>query len=215
MIKPEIHLTDNHILLLTEAVRPYLTSSRYRHTMAVVEEVEALGRYFIPNKINKLKAAALLHDITKKDDEKKQLHYFEEFGIILRGSEKYSVKTFHAKTAAEVAKRDFAEYVDEEIVSAIRLHTTGKYGMSVFDAIVYLADYIEKTRSFADCISLRNYFYERIENTEDKYAVLVDTMIYSFDLTIDNLIKESSIIDEDTVGARNYYLTEKIRINIR
>lgn len=215
MIKSEIHLTDNHISSLSEAVRPYLTTSRYKHTLAVVEEVESLGRYFMPDKINKLKVAAFLHDITKKDDEKKQLQYFEEFGIILRGSDKYSTKTFHAKSAAEVAKRDFADYVDEEIVSAIRLHTTGKCGMSVFDAIVYLADYIEKTRSFADCVALRNYFYDRIDASSDKYEVLVDTMIYSFDLTIENLVKESSIIDEDTVGARNYYLTEKIRMNIR
>ena len=204
MIKPEIQLTDSDIQSLSEAVRPYLTPNRYKHTLSVAEEVETLGRFFMPHKIQKLKAAALLHDITKKDDEKKQLQYFEEFGIILRGSEKYSAKTFHARTAAEVAKRDFSNYVDEEIISAIRLHTTGKYGMSVFEAIVYLADYIEKTRSFADCISLRNYFYDRIQTTEDRYALLVDTMIYSFDLTIDNLLKESSVIDEDTVGARNY-----------
>jgi nicotinate-nucleotide adenylyltransferase len=215
MNNSEFNLTEKDISDLEERVRAYLTPKRYLHTLSVADEVTSLGAYFMPEKVQKLRAAALLHDITKKDDEKKQLQYFEEFGIILRGSEKYSTKTFHAKTAAEVARRDFSEYVDDEIISAIRLHTTGKYGMTVFDAIVYLADYIEKTREFSDCIRLRKYFYERIDSAADKYGVLVDTMIYSFDLTIDNLLKESSIIDEDTVGARNYYLTEKIRINIR
>ena len=215
MIESEIYLTENDILSLTEAVRPYFTPDRYMHTLAVAEEVESLGRYFMPDKILKLKAAALLHDITKKDDEKKQLQYLEEFGIILNGSEKYSPKTFHAKTAAEVAKRDFAAFVDEQIVSAIRFHTTGKYAMSVFDAIVYLADYIEKTRTFSDCIRLRNYFYDRVDTTDDRYSLFVDTMIFSFDLTIENLLKESSIIDEDTVGARNYYITEKYRLSSR
>lgn len=215
MVDSKLDLTEKEITELTERVRGYLTTKRFLHTLAVVDEVTVLGGYFMPEKIQKLKAAALLHDITKKDDEKKQLQYCEEFGIILRGSEKYSTKTFHAKTAAEVARRDFAEYVDEEIISAIRLHTTGKYGMTLFDAIVYLADYIEKTRNFSDCITLRKFFYDRIDLEPDKYGVLIDTMIYSFDLTIDNLLKESSIIDEDTVGARNYYLTEKIRMNIR
>jgi len=215
MINSEFSISEKDISNLTDRVKKYLTPKRFLHTLAVADEAAVLGAYFIPEKVQKLRVAALLHDITKKDDEKKQLQYFEEFGIILKGSEKYSTKTFHAKTAAEVAKRDFSEFVDEEIITAIRLHTTGKYGMSVFDAIVYLADYIEKTRQFPDCIRLRKYFYDRINSVSDKYGVLVDTMVYSFDLTIDNLLKENSIIDEDTVGARNYYLTEKIRMNIR
>ena len=212
MDNKEFRITDADIIKLEEDIRPYLTGKRYLHTLAVAEEAVQIGRYFLPEKIQKLRVAALLHDITKKDDEKKQLQYFEEFGIILRGSEKYSEKTFHARTAACVAKRDFSYITDDEIISAIGLHTTGKYDMTVFDAIVYLADYIEKTREFPDCVKLRKYFYDRILSEDDKYAVLVDTMIYSFDLTISNLMKESSVIDEDTIGARNFYVTEKIKM---
>ncbi len=210
----ELVLTEDDIEKLKEAVKPYLTEKRYMHTLAVAEEVESLGKYFMPDKILKLKAAALLHDITKKDGEKKQLQYCEEFGIILGNSEKYSVKTVHAKTAAALAERVFHEYADSEIISGVRNHTTGCYGMPVFDAIVYLADYIEKTRDFPDCIALRNYFYSRINSATDKYRVLVDTMIYSFDLTINNLLEYSSMINEDTVGARNYYIAERQRINM-
>ncbi len=210
----ELLLTEDDIAKLKEAVKPYLTEKRYLHTLAVAEEVESIGKYFMPDKILKLKAAALLHDITKKDGEKKQLQYCEEFGIILRNSEKYSVKTVHAKTAAALAERVFREYTDSEIISGVRNHTTGCYAMPVFDAIVYLADYIEKTRDFPDCIALRNYFYGRIDSEVDKYRVLVDTMIHSFDLTVNNLLKDSSMINEDTVGARNYYIAERLRIKM-
>lgn len=213
MNKKTLVLTDGDVACLAEMVKPYLTPKRYLHTLAVAEEAEFIGKYYLPDRIQKLKAAALLHDITKKADEKKQLQYCEEFGIILNNSELNSPKTFHARTAAELAKRDFADYTDDEIISGVRWHTTGRRGMTVFDAIIYLADYIEKTREFYDCVILRNYFYDRIDLGYDKYKILVDTMIYSFDLTIGNLIKESSIIDEDTVQARNYYLEEKIRIN--
>lgn len=209
MSKTELVLKDSDIEYLAEAVRPYLTEKRYLHTIAVAEEAEALGKIFLPEKILKLKAAALLHDITKNASEKKQLQYCEEFGIIIRDSDGDSTRILHAITAAEVAKRDFPNQTDDEIISGVRWHTTGKYGMSLFDMIIYLADYIEKTRAFSDCIALRNYFYDRISCEKDKYKVLVDTMIYSFDLTIKNLIAESSAINEDTIGARNYLLCKK------
>ncbi len=210
----ELVLTDADIAELKKAVKPYLTQKRYLHTLAVAEEAETLAGYFMPEKANKLRAAALLHDITKRADEKKQLQYCEEFGIIIGNSENYSIKTIHAVTGAELARRDFAKYTDDEILSGVRHHTTGTYGMTVFDAIIYLADYIEKTRDFSDCVELRNYFYGRIDNEPNKYAVLVDTMIYALDMTVGNLLKSASTINYDTVGARNFFLTEKARINM-
>lgn len=36
----------------------------------------------------------------------------------------------------------------EDVCDAIACHTTGKYGMTTLDKILYLADYIEETRDF-------------------------------------------------------------------
>lgn len=198
-----------NIEILRQAVRPYLKEKRYLHTLAVEKEAAALGRIFLPEKTEALRIAALLHDITKKEDTTKQLQYCAEFGIIVAEEEKVSPKIFHAKTAAAVAKRDFAEWVNEEILNGIRYHTTGRAGMTVFEAIVYLADYIEETRTFPDCIALRKFFYEKIaksENIEEKLTVLNDTMILSFDMTIRNLLEENAPIDSDTIAARNFYV---------
>ena len=87
-----------------------------------------------------LRAAALLHDITKKCDFEKQLQYCAEFDIIIGNYDKLSPKTFHSKTAAAIIPRDFPEFDDEEIISGVRWHTTGHDGMTDFEAIVYLAD---------------------------------------------------------------------------
>jgi len=204
-------LTDEEIAALSERVRPYLTGNRYEHTAAVAEEACRLGELFLPEKKNNLRAAAFLHDITKKADFEKQLQYCEEFGIITGSDDLLSPKVFHAVTGAALAERDFADIVDNEILSGIRWHTTGHDGMTVFEAVIYLADYIEPTRTFDDCIRVRHFFWDKIRDGKDKYKVLRDTMIYSFDLTIESLLREGALIDRDTIAARNCYLAQKLR----
>ena len=82
--------------------------------------------------------------------------------------------------------------------------------MTLFEALIYLADYIEPTRTFEDCIKLREYFYENIEKDNgDKFEVLRKTLILSFDMTIKNLIEENKQIDNDSIEVRNYFIRNK------
>lgn len=193
---------------LREKIKPYLTDKRYRHTLEVEKEISALGEIYLPKKIFELRTAALLHDITKKYTLEKQLKCCEKFGIIVSEQDVLSPKVFHAKTAAEIAEEDFGnEIVSGEVKSGIRWHTTGHYGMTVFETLVYLADYIEASRDFEDCIVLRRYFYSR-DKKADIHIHLRNTMIMSFDMTIKNLLGEKSIIDRDTVAARNYFIMQ-------
>ena len=208
-------MENERITTLRTAVKPYLTEKRYAHTLAVEKEAAALARLYLPEKEEALRIAALLHDITKKESTEKQLQMCAEFGIMVSEDDVLAPKTFHAKTAAALAERDFPSYANEEICRGIRYHTTGRADMTVFEAIVYLADYIEETRTFADCVTLRCYFYHRIETEppEKRDSILRDTMILSFDMTIRNLMEEGGLIDHDTIEARNGYvrarLTEK------
>lgn len=199
--------TLSDIEALREEVKPYLTGKRYLHTLAVEREAAHLGEIYLPEKVNSLRAAALLHDITKKCDFEKQLQYCAKFGIIVSDYDRLAPKTFHAKTAAALIGEAFPRFDDEEIVSAVRWHTTGHDEMTVFESIVYLADYIEDTRSFPDCVELRRFFYDSLAAGLEKNKVFVDTMIRSFDMTIKNLVEEGALLDCDTVGARNYFLS--------
>ena len=118
-----------------------------------------------------------------------------------------SPKLFHAKTAAELIKRDFPEFADDGIVEAVRYHTTGRRGMSHFEGLLYLADYIEETRKFEDCIELRRFFWDAVgEGRDTLETIYVRTMIRSFDMTVGSLISENMPIDKDTIDARNYFL---------
>ena len=176
------------------------------------EEAFKLGEIFIPDKCDKLALAGVLHDITKKLKTDEQLKLCDEYGIIV-DKDNIVPKLLHSRTGCEFARRRFgAEIVDDEIYYAILYHTTGKAGMSLFESLVYLADYIEKNRTFGDCKKLRRYFYKNLKKgKDDKFEVLRKTLILSFDMTIKNLIKEDQKIDKDTIEVRNYFLTNKFR----
>ena len=202
-----IKITEESLSELRERVRPYMNDKRFAHTLGVERECVALGSILLPEKVNDLRAAALLHDITKMLSLEKQLKLCALFDIIYGNSDILSPKLFHAKTASELIKRDFPEFADDEIVSAVRWHTTGRRGMTLFESILYLADYIEDTRTFPDCVELRSFFWDSYNaDRSDLKRIFMKTMIRSFDMTIAGLISDGAPIDKDTVDARNYFL---------
>lgn len=207
--KPK-NLSESDINRLRRAVKPYYTDSRYAHVLSVEEEVGRLGAIFLNDKINSLRAAALLHDITKKYDYQKQLQCCTDFGIILRNPT--SPEVLHAITGVVVAKQYFPEYTDNEILNGIRWHTTGRWGMTVFDSIIFLADYIEPLRTHERCISVRERLYETLNSSnaiKAKEKAFNHAILHSIDNTIAYLLSKKALIDADTVFARNYYLSEK------
>lgn len=210
-----INLGDNmryDFIFFENAIKALETEKRFNHTLGVQKEAYELGNIFLPNKAYKLQLSGLLHDITKDFSLEKQLKLCEKYNVSI---DKNNIvpKLLHAKTGCEYARELFGkEVIDDEIYSAIYYHTTGRNNMSLFEAIIYLADYIESGRTFEDCVLLRNYFYDNIKNAnsfDDKLEILRKTMVLSFDLTIKNLIEENKQIDMDTIEARNYFLTNK------
>jgi len=202
-------ITEETLAELRERIKPYLKDKRYLHTLEVEEEAARIGAVFLPDKIEKLRVSALLHDITKRASFEKQLQYCEEFGIIIGRAELDSPSTLHSLTAAALAEREFADVVDDEILAGIRSHTCGRDGMSVFESVIYLADFIEPSRPHEACINLRNYFWGSMPNADDRVVQTVHlcrTMVYSFELTMRHLMDEGAMIAPDTVLARNCFL---------
>lgn len=194
---------------LRAVVKNLLKENRFIHTLGVEKEAYKLGQIFIPDKCEKLAITGLLHDITKNFSLEQQLELCDKYQIKVDRNN-ISFKLLHAKTGAEFAREQFGEcLVDEEIYNGIYFHTTGREKMTLFEAIIYLADYIEENRTFEDCVFLREYFYKSLEkakNMKEKKEILRNTMILSFDLTIKNLISENKTIDFDTIKARNYFI---------
>ena len=206
MINEQEELT---LTSLRERVRPYMSERRLNHTYAVEREVAAICKVFAVDMEYTLRAAALLHDITKELPIEKQLQLCIASDIIYTKEELMTPKIFHSRTAPFVIKRDFAELATNEILGAVRWHTTGRAGMTLCEQILFLADFIEDTRTFESCVTLRRFFWDGIEKADsdsERAAHLKDTMIYAFDLTIKELCEEKKPIHADTVAARNSFI---------
>ncbi len=204
---------ESSLAELRGKIRLYMSGKRLLHTYAVEEEISSLAKIYCPDEEYPLRVAALLHDITKEKNLSEQLALCEKYGIGYTDEEKLSPKIFHAKTGEAVARADFPEYAELEAISSIGWHTTGRRGMTLFDELLYLADWIEATRTFPLCKELRAYFYDGLKiarTAEDKEKLLLETMIKALDMTIIGLIEDGQIVHSHTLEARNGLAAERI-----
>lgn len=198
--------TDEHLSSLREKISSLMSPKRFNHTAEVEKMAERIGRIYAPDKIDVLRAAGLLHDITKEFTTEKQLQICNEFGIITTKQDILTPKTFHAKTAAALIPTLYPEFADDEVISAVRWHTTGRANMGLLEKLVYLADYIDESRTFPDCVALREMFWIELPETmsyEERCIHLDRVLIRSFDMTLAALIGDGAPISEDTFSARN------------
>ena len=102
---------------------------RMAHTLGTEQAVARLAALYCPERENMLRAAALLHDVTKELSDTAQAEIFSTHGIVLRDDEAASPKVWHGMTAALVIPEKYPDFVDGELISAVRWHTTGRAGM--------------------------------------------------------------------------------------
>ena len=201
---------------LRERIKDYIGGKRLSHTYAVEEEAAALAELFGITGADRLRLqyAALLHDITKEKKGSEQAELYAKLGIEGAEIDILSPKIMHAKTAAALVKLDFPELADDILCSQIRWHTTGRAGMTLGEKLLYLADYIEQTRTFDDCVKLRRHFYTKInkaKNMQDRLSVLHEILIESFDMTICALLEDGEPVCTDTIEARNALIYSKMQ----
>ena len=206
-----MRFTDAQIDALRERVRASMSDFRFTHTAEVEKMAARIGELYAPVKIDILRVAALLHDITKEIDVDGQIAILESNGERTGSFERLSYKTLHARTAVYAIMRDYPELADEEVLRAVRYHTTGRADMSICEMIVYLADYIDESRKFDDCIKLRNYFWDvhpEEMNESEREEHLLRTLLLSFDMTLTSLINEGSPTSVESIEARNFIIAK-------
>jgi len=189
-----------------------LSEKRYRHTYEVEKMSEFLASLYDWDNMNKIRAAALLHDITKEYKTDAHLKICRERGIELHPEAHLAPKTLHAVTAAALIPELYPEFADEDIITAVRYHTTGRRDMTLIEKLVYLADYIDMTRDFEDCVKLRRFFLDKKPERmtrEERLHHLDDTLILSFNMTIKGILDEGGLVSLDTMDARNSLLAAK------
>ena len=141
---------------LEKVVISLLKPNRVAHVLGCRDTAVELAKHWGANEVDAARAG-ILHDITKAIDGPLQLTLCQAYGKILNNFSRKYPKTLHALTGSLVAERIFGE--NEEVVSAICHHTTGKADMTLLQKIIYVADYMEPCRDFPGVEELRNLAY--------------------------------------------------------
>ncbi len=167
---------------------------RYNHSLRVAEEALKLARIYKCD-LDKVKVAAILHDCGKVLDMEKLLNLDYLSDISQDNLNNIHLDLSHSLLGALLAERVY-NINDDEILDAIRYHTTGRENMTCIDKIIYLADYIEPARSF-----------EEVEDIRKLALVDLDkAVLKAMESTIKFLISKEKLIDIKTLEARNYLL---------
>ena len=206
-------ITEEMLDALRRQVSEGMSLRRFVHTAEVEKMTAYLGSIYEPDKIPLLRAAALLHDVTKEYPQETQIELCREYGVELEADAYFAPKTLHARTAAAIIPEKFPDFADAEIISCVRYHTTGRADMTLSEKLIYLADYIDMSRTFEDCVKLRNYFLgaepKKLSESE-RLEHLNNTLILSFDMTLRILAEEGTPISLDTLAARNQLIRERL-----
>jgi len=136
---------------------------RWRHVEGTVRMAEQLA---IANNVDREKAmiAAVLHDAAKGEkSEDLLIRIHRQFGSF--PVEKYPRKIWHAMAGVDYAREEIG-IEDADILNAILFHTTGRENMSTLEKIVFVSDYLEETRAYADA-TLRKMAYVDLNKTAE------------------------------------------------
>lgn len=189
-----------------------LSPKRLAHVLAVRAMAAKLAALYCPEDSLWLEAAALLHDITKELSTAEQVALCDRYGLPRTRGDLLTPKCFHAMTAAALIPDEYPEYADPRVVSAVRWHTTGHEGMTLSEKLIYLADYIDESRTFPDCVALREAFWSADPAgmaMPERLAHLRRVLILSYDMTIGGLLRDGVPVSADTFLARNELLYEQ------
>ena len=197
-------MTEQDWSTLRQSVAEQLSDYRMEHTLGVERMAARLASLYCPEKESLLRAAALLHDVTKEQSNEEQRAIFAAHGITLRPDEQVSPQVWHGMTAALVIPQRYPTLADPELISAVRWHTTGRAGMTLTEALLFLADYIEEGRRFASCIALRKAFFDAVPermDAADRRRHLHRILLQYFENMLSKLREQGSTVCLDSLAA--------------
>lgn len=178
---------DSYINLLRERLSNY----RLNHSLEVAKSAKYLAEKYGGDS-EKMYLAGLLHDIFKEADEIETFYYAEKYGMDFSPLERNTKKLWHAMVGAEYIKHEL-NITDEEIITAVRYHTTARAGMSLHEKILFIADFISADRD-----------YNGVERMREKAEVSLESaIIEGLSFSIAELAENEKPIHPDSVAAYN------------
>lgn len=171
-----------------------IDDARYQHTLGVMYTAASMAMRYGED-VEKAMIAGLLHDCAKCIPGGTKILLCKKFCIEVTDYEHRNPGLLHAKLGAFIAEKNY-NILDEDILKAIKSHTTGRPGMSLLEKIIYIADYMEPGRKeLPNMAEVRKLAFEDIDKC--LYRILEDSLSY--------LKSREFAIDPMTEATYNYY----------
>ncbi len=168
-------------------IKKYLPPKRVKHTADVL--ICALKKAkSLKLDTEKVKLAATLHDCAKYFD------YTKIEGFVLPDG--VPAPVVHSYLGAFVAEKHLG-VTDEEVLDAIRYHTSGKAEMSTLGKLIFVADMVEEGRDY-DGVEVLRALYEKDDFEKCFIECLKEEFLH--------LINKKQYIYAETINAFNYYV---------
>ncbi|MDR6225114.1 bis(5'-nucleosyl)-tetraphosphatase (symmetrical) YqeK [Desmospora profundinema] len=185
-----------------EAVRAQMPRTRWEHTLRVVDTAKVLAERFGAD-VEKAETAALLHDYCKFWPVGKMRRMIWDKGLP-RDLLEHNTELWHAFVGAEAVREELG-VGDDEILNAIRYHTSGRPHMSLLEQVIFVADVIEPGRRYPGVDEIR-----KLAETDLERALL-----QSLDNTLRFLIDRCQKVYPLTLAARNDLVDRVHRPNLK
>lgn len=173
-------ITDEQTLAVIEQdVTASVDQKRLSHIRGVTDTAIGMAQRYLSvygygqEYISDIKAAALLHDITKCKENAWHEQFLSEFMCGYRGYQ----PVYHSWSGAYTALTKYK--ANTRVFRAVYSHTTARADMDIFEKIIFFADYIEPGREHGACVEMRRKYFELTENEKDtdKLKKILDMLI--------------------------------------
>ena len=180
-------LYDDGLNRYRELLRGKLNPRRLFHSECVSECAGVLAERYGAS-VEKARLAGLLHDVMKNAPANEQLALMPDITPL----ELLNTKVWH-QISGEAFLRQNSIVTDEEILGAVRWHTTGKAGMTLLEKIIYVADFISADRDYKDVEVVRRLAYISLEHA----------ILYTSRYTVNKMVSQDLLLHPATVECYN------------
>lgn len=173
-------------------IKNNLKESRYIHSLGVEEMAVRLAKMHGAD-TDKAAFAGRYHDLAKNFDNETMDAYIRKYDLpeYLLGNNALA----HSKVAAAILENEFG-VDDEDVLNAVRYHTTARKNMSILEETIFVADVVEDNRTYSDLD-----YYQQLA-----YRDLDQACLEILEYTIGSLTSKEKEIDKDTLEARDWVL---------
>ena len=142
-------------------LRGKLSDGRYLHSVNVANRAKKLAKIYGANEQDAY-IAGLLHDVSKEEKESEQLQKIQNYDIII-GSDVLNSPNLYHQIAGYITVVTEFKSLNQDILNAIRYHTSGRKNMSLLEKVVYISDLTSDDRDYPDAQRLRRLSEQNLD----------------------------------------------------